>query len=85
LAEKLYPKEIMMKCILCKAGETSLGKVTVPLQRGETTILIKGVPTEICNNCGEYYLSESVTGQVLDLGEEAVKKGVEVEILRFAA
>jgi YgiT-type zinc finger domain-containing protein len=75
----------MMKCILCKSGETYLGKVTVPLQRGETTILIKEVPAEICNNCGEYYLSESVTGKVLDLGEEAVKKGVEVEILRFAA
>jgi YgiT-type zinc finger domain-containing protein len=75
----------MMKCIICKSGETYFGKVTVPLQRGETMILIKGVPAEICNNCGEYYLSDEVTGQVLDMGEEAVKKGVEVEILRFAA
>lgn len=74
-----------MKCILCKTGETYPGKVTVPLQRGEATILIKGVPAEICNNCGEYYLSEVVTGKVLDLGEQAVKKGVEVEILKFAA
>ena len=75
----------MMKCFICKTGDTYIGKVTVPLQRGETTIIIKGVPAEICNNCGEYYLSDKVTGQVLDLGEEAVKKGVEVEILRFAA
>jgi YgiT-type zinc finger domain-containing protein len=85
LAGKLYPKENIMKCIICKEGETYIGKVTVPLQRGETTVLIKGVPAEVCNNCGEYYLSDEVTGQVLNLGEEAVKKGVEVEILRFAA
>ncbi len=74
-----------MKCILCKEGETYPGKVTVPLQREEATILVKGVSAEICNTCGEYYLSDSVTGKVLELGEEAIKKGVEVEILRFAA
>jgi hypothetical protein len=36
-------------------------------------------------NCGEYYLSEDVTEQVLSRAEEAVRKGAEVEILRFAA
>ena len=74
-----------MKCILCKQGETHPGKVTVTLRRDETTVLIKGVPAEVCDNCDEYYLSDTVTGQVLDLGEDAVKKGAEVEILRFAA
>jgi YgiT-type zinc finger domain-containing protein len=43
------------------------------------------VPADICKNCGEYYLSGEVTGQVLSKAEEAVQKGVKVEILRFAA
>jgi YgiT-type zinc finger domain-containing protein len=74
-----------MKCVLCKHGETQPGKVTVPLQRGETTVIIKGVPADVCENCGEYYLSESITELVLEMGEEAVRKGAEVEILRIAA
>jgi hypothetical protein len=57
----------------------------VTLQRGETTVILKGVPAEICENCGEYYLSDDMAGQVLERAEAAVKSGAEVEILRFAA
>lgn len=74
-----------MKCLICKHGETKPGKVTVSLQRGETTVIIKAVPADVCENCGEYYLSEDITAQVLSRAEEAVQKGAEVEILRFAA
>ena len=74
-----------MKCTLCKHGSTSPGNVTVSLQRGDSTVIIKGVPADVCDNCGEYYLSESITDAVLKLAEDAVQKGAEVEILRFAA
>ncbi|HLA74936.1 MAG TPA: type II toxin-antitoxin system MqsA family antitoxin [Gammaproteobacteria bacterium] len=74
-----------MKCVLCKHGETRTGKVTVSLQRGETTVIVKDVPAEVCENCGEYYLSESVTEKILQKGEDAVRKGAEVEIYRYAA
>lgn len=74
-----------MTCVVCKQGETHSGTVTVPLQRGETTVIIKGVPAEVCENCEEYYLSEDVTRQVLEMAEAAVKHNAEVEILRFAA
>ncbi len=39
----------------------------------------------ICQNCGEYYLSESVTAEVLQKAEDAVNKGAEVEIIRYVA
>jgi YgiT-type zinc finger domain-containing protein len=74
-----------MKCALCKQGETYPGKVTVTLQREDTLVIIKQVPANVCENCGGYYLSESVTALVLQKAEEAVRKGAEVEILRFAA
>ena len=74
-----------MKCVLCKTGETKPGKTTVVLNRGETSVIIKHVPADLCQTCGEYYLSDDITEQVLDLAEEAVTKGAEVEILRFAA
>jgi YgiT-type zinc finger domain-containing protein len=59
--------------------------VTVTLQRGETTVILKQVPADVCENCGEYYLSEEVAAQVLEKAESAVRSGAEVEILRFAA
>jgi YgiT-type zinc finger domain-containing protein len=74
-----------MTCVLCKHGETRPGEVTVTLQRGVTTVILKGVPADVCENCGEYYLSDEVAGQVLEKGEAAVNCGAEVEILRYAA
>lgn len=74
-----------MKCVLCKQGETRPGQVTVTLQRGETTVIFKGVPADVCENCGEYYLSEKIAKQVMRRAEESAESGAEVEILRFAA
>jgi len=74
-----------MSCVICESGEIYPGLATVTLQRGETTVVIKGVPADVCDNCGEYYLSEEMTGRVLELAEASVRKGAEVEILRWAA
>ncbi len=74
-----------MMCVICKQGSTSHGEVTVTLQRADTTVIFKKVPAEVCDNCGEYYLSEEVTDKLLNRAELAVKNGAEVEILRFAA
>jgi len=74
-----------MKCVICKTGETEPGKVTVTLQRGDTVVVIKEVPAQVCEDCGEYYLDESVTERVYAQADEAVKRHAEVEILRYAA
>lgn len=74
-----------MKCVICKQGDTGAGTATVTLARGESTIIFKEVPAEVCENCGEYYLSDSVTEKLLSRADEAVKNGPEVQILRFAA
>ena len=74
-----------MKCVICRQGDTAPGKVTVTLQRAETTIVFKDVPAEVCQNCGEFYLSETVTEKLLNRAEAAVKNGAELEILRYAA
>jgi len=70
-----------MNCVICKTGQISGGTATITLQRGETTVVIKNVPADVCDNCGEYYLSEEMMERVMELGESAVKKGVEVEVL----
>ena len=74
-----------MNCVICKHGETKPGLVTVTLERGESIIIIKKVPAEICNNCGEYYLSDRITEKILDRAEIAARNGAEVEIMRYVA
>ena len=74
-----------MQCVICKQGLTQPGLVTVVLQRENTLVILKQVPAEVCDNCGEYYLNETITEIVLNLAQEAVNKGTEVEIMRYAA
>ncbi|MRG90710.1 type II toxin-antitoxin system MqsA family antitoxin [Polyangium spumosum] len=74
-----------MTCPLCKHGETAPGTVTVTLQRGESTVILKGVPASVCENCGEYYLDEATTSHVYAIAERAVRDGAEVQIRRYAA
>lgn len=74
-----------MQCVICKHGKTKPGQVTVTLEQGECIVILKGVPGEICFLCGEYYLSESVTEEVLKRAENAIIRGAEVEIVRYAA
>jgi YgiT-type zinc finger domain-containing protein len=74
-----------MKCVLCKQGHTQPGDAVVTLQRGESIVVFKGVPAQVCENCGEYYLSDEVTDQLLTAADRAVRDGAEVTIRRFAA
>jgi YgiT-type zinc finger domain-containing protein len=74
-----------MHCVICKQGETRPGTATVTLERGATTVVIKHVPADVCENCGEYYLSDEMTDRVLAMAEAAVAHGAEIEVLRFAA
>ncbi|MYL25026.1 YgiT-type zinc finger protein [Halomonas alkaliantarctica] len=74
-----------MKCVICKQGEIRPGTTTVTLTRGESTIVVKNVPADICENCGEYYLSEEISGQIMAMAEAAVQLNHEVEVIQYAA
>ena len=74
-----------MNCVICKHSETAPGFTTVVLNRGNSTIIIKNVPAEICKNCGEYYLSSEMTKNIFKIANDAVQKGAEIEIIQYAA
>jgi YgiT-type zinc finger domain-containing protein len=69
-----------MKCVICKQGETLLGTATVPLERDGTTLVFKNVPAQVCENCGEAYVDEETTEQMLIAAEAAVSAGVKVQV-----
>lgn len=72
-----------MKCVICKHGETQIGKTTITLERNATTIVFKNVPAEVCNNCGESYINEKTTDTLLRTIENAVEAGIQVSIRSY--
>ena len=74
-----------MKCVICRHGETRPGTATVTLERDRATVVVKGVPARVCENCGEEYVEEEAASRLLALAEEAANSGVKVEVLEYAA
>ena len=78
------PEEKGMRCVICKRGETQSGTATVTLERDGMTLVIRHVPARICTNCGEEYVDEVTTAQLLSGAEKAVQAGGQVHIREFA-
>lgn len=74
-----------MKCAICRNGDTQPGKATVTLERGATTVVIKGVPARVCANCGEEYVDEAIAARLLNTAEEAARAGVQVDVREYTA
>ena len=74
-----------MKCPICKHGNTRTGVASITLERGDTTVMFKYVPAQICENCGEVYHDAAVTRSLLQQADQAVKGGVEIDVRRYAA
>ena len=76
--------EETVKRVICKQGETRPQRTTVTLQRDGMTLLIRKVPAEVCENCGEAYVDEITPREILHRAEEAASAGVMVDVREYA-
>lgn len=60
-----------MNCIVCRHGDTHPGTTTVTFHRDGRTLVVNEVPAEVCENCGEAYVAEEVTAELLRMATEA--------------
>ena len=74
-----------MKCAICRNGTTTDGYITVVLERERTTVMFKKVPAQICDNCGEEYVSTEVNESLLSQAYTEWERGITLEMLDFAA
>ena len=74
-----------MICVVCKQGQTRPGTATVALERGSMTLVVKAVPAQVCEICGESYVDEATTALLLQQVAEASQAGVEVEVRNYVA
>ena len=72
-----------MNCIICEIGLTQPEHVTVTLERDGAIVLVKDVPANVCQNCGERYFDSAITNQLLALAERAFGQGAELEVVRL--
>lgn len=55
------------------------------MEKNKSTLVFKDVPAEICENCGEEYVSSQTNNNLLKMAKEAVARGVDLEMLKYAA
>jgi len=60
-----------MNCIVCRHGDTRPGTTTIAFHRDGRTLVVNEVPAEVCENCGEAYVAEDVTTELLRMAAEA--------------
>ena len=73
-----------MNCIVCHHGQTRPGTTTVTFHRDGQTVVVNEVPAEVCENCGEAYVAEDVTTQLLDIAAQARMAQAQVLVRVFA-
>ena len=78
-------KEKEMTCVICEVGETEPGTATVTLEKDGAIIVIKNVPADVCQVCGEAYTDQDVTRRLLQVANEEAQKGPREEFIQYVA
>ncbi len=71
-------------CPLC-GGQLSVAFATVPFVLGTSVAVIKQVPAEVCDSCGEPFLHSEATDVVSSLLEKALASSAEVSVMTYPA
>ena len=74
-----------MKCLACKHGLLQPGRTTVTVERDGTTIVVRNVPADVCETCGEDYLEAAVASSLESVLREATGSGVRFEVREYQA
>jgi len=73
-----------MKCAICRNGTTQDGYTSIVLERDETTLVFKQIPAQICDNCGEEYISSAINKTLLERANKELNRGILLEMIKFA-
>ncbi|MCS3675570.1 YgiT-type zinc finger domain-containing protein [Salinibacter ruber] len=65
-SETTEPSAEGRECPMCLAGTLREGTVTLTLECGENTIVLKEVPANVCDVCREAFMEEKVSKAALN-------------------
>ena len=72
-----------MICVICKNGETVPGETIYTGMEGETIVVVKGVPANVCDNCGEAYISSETTARLFKTVNDSANSNAEVVVMTY--
>lgn len=72
-----------MSCVMCKAELTS-GVANHVVDMEGNIIVIKNVPVNICNQCGEYYFDHEIAVSLEEIVEQARSSGAKITIINYS-
>ena len=72
-----------MICLICRQAEVVNGFTSIKFERGETHLVINNVPARVCPGCGEAYVAEDVTTQLLRVAQEMSRTGMSAGMYEF--
>ena len=70
------------RCYFCGGGLQS-GVTTIPFTVGESIVVVKHVPAQICAQCGEAVLDSDIAAAVDRVLKQSNMAGFEVSIVSF--
>ena len=59
-----------MKCVICKHWTTREGTATITVVRESMTLVVKNIPAQVCETCGEEYIDEMALARLRKLLSE---------------
>lgn len=71
------------RCVRCRTGRLSEGTTTMTVERDDVTVVFKGVPARVCDQCGEAYLDGATVDRVHDEFDAAYEAGTIVDVRRW--
>lgn len=75
----------MTTCPICRNGHLEEGLADTSMVHDGLVLVVRQVPAEICDNCGEKFFDETVTDRLLDIAEEAIAAGVQIDVRTYVA
>ncbi|MEA2046105.1 MAG: type II toxin-antitoxin system MqsA family antitoxin [Euryarchaeota archaeon] len=74
----------MKRCYFCK-GRIVEQRVRVDFRWGAELVVIEDVPAEVCQQCGEKYISPEVYKEMENLAKTKVKpiRHISIDVIRF--
>jgi len=71
-------------CVHCKRGRLARGITTATFDAEGTTVVIRNVPAELCDTCGEGSFDERTSERLVELAADAARwSGAPVQICDY--
>jgi len=67
----------MKKCAIC-GGKTEHKIVDIPAELKDKFLIIKGVPADVCTQCGEIYYALDVARELEKIEDKVTEKSIKL-------